>query len=169
MRAGKKAKRPRNNIRVVPGQRRFCRYPPLAFRGMGESRWHPWRALRDQHPDIVVSCQHRLPDRIMGLQRGARIWLCRSLTQVERRCTLSHELLHVERGPLPADPVGAAREERAVDQLAARRLITLPDLVDGLRVHRDDPAQLADHLWVDGSQSWSTPWRTSGCGFPDEI
>lgn len=73
-----------------------------------------------------------------------------SATQAERRCTLSHELLHVERGPLPADPVGAAREERTVDQLAARRLITLPDLVDGLRVHRDDPAQLADHLWVDG-------------------
>ena len=29
-------------------------------------------------------------------------------------------------------------------------LITLPDLVDGLRVHSDDPAQLAHHLRGDG-------------------
>jgi hypothetical protein len=40
----------------------------------------------------------------MGLQHGHRIWLCRTLTQAERRCTLTHELVHRERGPVPADP-----------------------------------------------------------------
>lgn len=111
-------------------------------------RWHPWRMLRNHHTDVEVSCRHRLPDRIMGLQQGARIWLCRTLTQAERRCTLTHELVHHERGPLPTDPAGAAREERLVDEIASRRLITLPALVDGLRWSRH-PGELAEHLWVD--------------------
>ncbi|WP_234802321.1 hypothetical protein [Mycolicibacterium fortuitum] len=84
----------------------------------------------------------------MGLQRGARIWLCRTLTQAERRCTLTHELVHHERGPVPADPAAAAREEQIVDEIAARRLITLPQLADGLRWSRQ-PRELAEHLWVD--------------------
>lgn len=109
--------------------------------------WHPWRVLRTAHPDVEVSCRYRLPDHLMGLQRGRRIWLCRSLTQAERRCTLTHELVHRERG-LVADPAAAAREELIVDQIAARRLITLPQLVDGLRWTRE-LHQLAEHLWVD--------------------
>jgi hypothetical protein len=84
----------------------------------------------------------------MGLQHGHRIWLCRTLTQAERRCTLTHELVHRERGPVPADPASAAREELIVDEITARRLITLPHLVDGLRWTRH-PRELADHLWVD--------------------
>ncbi|AAN12603.1 metallo-protease [Mycobacterium phage Che9c] len=113
-----------------------------------EGFWHPWRTLRDQHADIDVSCRYRLPDHIMGLQRGARIWLCRTLTQAERRCTLTHELVHRERGPVPADPADAAREERMVDEIAARRLITFDQLLDGLRWSRR-PRELAEHLWVD--------------------
>lgn len=112
-----------------------------------ELRWHPWRILRTQHPNVEVSCQHRLPDHLMGLQRGVRIWLCKTLTQVERRCTLTHELVHQERG-LVVDPAAAAREELVVDEIAARRLITLPALIDGLRWTRQ-PCELADHLWVD--------------------
>lgn len=113
-----------------------------------EGLWHPWRALRDDHTDVHLSCQHRLPDQIMGLQRGARIWLCRTLTQAERRCTLTHELVHRERGPVPADPAAAAREEQIVDEITARRLITLPQLADALRWSRQ-PRELAEHLWVD--------------------
>lgn len=113
-----------------------------------EGLWHPWRTLRNEHTDVQLSCRHRLPDQIMGLQRGARIWLCRTLTQAERRCTLTHELVHRERGPVPADPAAAAREEQIVDEIAARRLITLPQLADGLRWSRQ-PRELAEHLWVD--------------------
>lgn len=111
-------------------------------------RWHPWRMLRDQHTDVEVSCRYELPAATMGLQLGLRIWLCRSLTQAERRCTLTHELVHRERGPVPADPAAAAREEQLVDEISARRLITTPALVDALRWTRD-PHQLAEHLWVD--------------------
>ncbi|MCB1288643.1 MAG: hypothetical protein KDB47_13290 [Mycobacterium sp.] len=110
--------------------------------------WHPWRVLRIRYPDVEVSCRHRLPDHLMGLQHGDRIWLCRTLTQAERRCTLTHELVHRERGPVPADPVAAAAEERAVDEIAARRLISIGSLLDGLAWTRD-PHQLAEHLWVD--------------------
>ncbi|UGU31367.1 hypothetical protein LT350_33645 [Mycolicibacterium smegmatis] len=113
-----------------------------------EGLWHPWRTLREHHVDIDVSCRYRLPDHIMGLQRGARIWLCRTLTQAERRCTLTHELVHRERGPVPADSAAAAREEQIVDEIAARRLITFGQLVDGLRWSRQ-PRELAEHLWVD--------------------
>lgn len=115
---------------------------------MGDTRWHPWRMLRDHYVDVDVTCRHRLPDRVMGLQLGRRIWLARGLTQAERRCTLTHELVHRERGPVPHDPAAAAREERHVDEIAARRLITTEALVDGLRWTRqlDD---LAEHLWVD--------------------
>lgn len=112
-----------------------------------EFTWNPWRFLRTRYPDVEVSCRYRLPDHLMGLQMGRRIWLCRTLTQAERRCTLTHELVHRERG-LVADPAAAAREERIVDEISARRLITLGSLLDGLRWTRD-PHQLADHLWVD--------------------
>lgn len=115
---------------------------------MGTHPWHPWRMLRDHHDDVVVACRYRLPDRIMGLQIGRRIWLARGLTQAERRCTLTHELVHRERGPVPADPAAAAREELAVDDIASRRLIPLDALVDGLRWTRQ-PRELAEHLWVD--------------------
>lgn len=110
--------------------------------------WHPWRTLRVRYPEVDVSCHYRLPDHLMGLQLGRRIWLCRTLTQAERRCTLTHELVHRERGPVPADPAAADREERTVNEISARRLITLPSLIDGLRWTRD-PNQLAEHLWVD--------------------
>ncbi|MCV7210213.1 hypothetical protein H7J75_16250 [Mycolicibacterium canariasense] len=85
-----------------------------------------------------------------------KVWLCRRLRQVHRRCTLTHELIHLERGPVP-DYLLAA-EERIVDELAARRLIELPDLMEGLRWTRD-PEELADALWVDRS-TLNTRMRT---------
>ena len=127
----------------------MCRTPNLASDHMSiESLFHPWRSLREHHPDVEVSCRYRLPERVMGLQFGRRILLARGLTQAERRCTLTHELVHRERGPVPADPASAEREERIVDEISARRLITLPALTDGLRWTRQ-PRELAEHLWVD--------------------
>lgn len=114
---------------------------------MGD-RWHPWRHAAEHHPHVLISIDHELPERIWGLQAGSRIWLCRKLNQVRRRCTLTHELVHLERGPVPTDPIGRAREELAVSVEAARRLIAVPALIDALRWTRD-PAELADALWVD--------------------
>lgn len=114
---------------------------------MGD-RWHPWRHAEENYPHLEITCDVELPPRVWGLSTGSRIWLCRKLNQVRRRCTLTHELVHLERGPVPGDPIGHTREELAVSLEAARRLITVPALVDALRWSRD-PAELADHLWVD--------------------
>lgn len=108
--------------------------------------WNPWRWVGEHYPHIIVSSEHRLPRRVAGLWRGNTIWLCSTLTQAERRSVLTHELQHIQRGlPLPEY---REREERIVDELAARRLISLPDLAQALRATRD-PDALAEELWVD--------------------
>ncbi|SHX93417.1 Uncharacterised protein [Mycobacteroides abscessus subsp. bolletii] len=108
--------------------------------------WHPWRTLATRYPHIAVSCDHVLPRGVAGLWQGQTIWLCKTLTQAERRSTLTHELIHVDRGLAPV--VHSAREERLVDVLAARRLISLPDLLHGLQWTSDD-YELAEELWTD--------------------
>lgn len=107
------------------------------------ARWNPWRALRDLYPDVEVQW-HELPSGMRGRTNGHVIQLDRRLNQVQRRCALTHELWHLRRGILPAD----AREERICDELAARELIPLLDLVDGFR-WTQAPRPLAAHLWVD--------------------
>jgi hypothetical protein len=135
-----------NDTTVVTGQDGFCQQPALLSRGMG---WNPWRHLADHYPHIEVRLDRELPGRVWGTTIGNRIWLCRLLDQAARRSTLTHEIVHLERGPVPADARGHAREERAVSAEAARRLIPLDALADGLRWSRDDPHQLAEALWVD--------------------
>lgn len=105
--------------------------------------WHPWRTLREQFPTVDVFFV-RLPDGMDGYTDGKVIWLDEELNQVQRRCTLTHELWHLRRGILPAD----AREERICDELAARELIPLGRLIDGFRWTQDTDT-LRKHLWVD--------------------
>lgn len=89
-----------------------------------------------------------LPDGALGeTDWGTRtITLTKGLTQAERRSTLTHELEHVARGPVPT--YRQAREERAVDEAAARRLITFDRLADAL-VWSIDENELAELLHVD--------------------
>lgn len=70
------------------------------------------------------------------------------MTQAERRSALAHELVHDERQVYPRDVVLAAREERVVETIAARRLIDLDRLVDVLRWTRH-ATEAAEELWVD--------------------
>lgn len=108
--------------------------------------WNPWQWVGQHYPHIVVSCEYKLPGRIAGIWKGNTIWLCSTLGQAQRRAVLTHELEHVRRG-VPA-PVYRRREERIVDELAARRLITLPDFLRALQWSQDDQ-ELADELWCD--------------------
>lgn len=107
---------------------------------------HPWRVLRGL-VDWTLHFAH-LPDGILGLtdHRRRTITLAHGLTQAERRCTLEHELQHVDRGPVTRGWV--EREERVVDELAARRLITLERLADAM-VWAYDEHEMAEELWVD--------------------
>lgn len=92
-----------------------------------------------------------LPDGHLGEWDIATrtVWIRPGLTQVQRRCVLAHELEHARTGDRPIeDPVLDARRERQVEEAAARRLITIDALIDGLQWCRDE-RELAAHLWVD--------------------
>lgn len=77
---------------------------------------------------------------------AATITLHPRLLQGERRATLTHELIHLERGPA-ADGCEAL-EEHMVELEAARRLITIAELVRAIQ-WTDDVHELALELWVD--------------------
>lgn len=66
-------------------------------------------------------------------------------SQVQRRCTLAHELAHIDLGH--RDGCTDA-DERAAQVLAARRLIALDALLDAFR-WADHLEEIADCLWVD--------------------
>lgn len=108
--------------------------------------WHPWRALRDlTHVRLVW---RDLPEGRLGEcdHDEQVITLTTGMLQAERRATLTHELVHLARGPVAWWL--RAREERLVDAEAARLLISTEQLADGLAWALDEH-ELADELWVD--------------------
>jgi hypothetical protein len=113
------------------------------------TRWHPWRHLRDHHPDIDVTFVDLGDCGCLGRWTHAGIEIERTSDQRERRCTLTHELIHHERGPVPDHPHFGPREEAMVEKLTARRLITIDDLVDALVWSRKVDEGMAIDLWVD--------------------
>ncbi|MGK2880838.1 MAG: ImmA/IrrE family metallo-endopeptidase [Mycobacterium sp.] len=91
-----------------------------------------------------------MPTGRRGRIQGNTILIDRHQLQVERRSTVAHELVHDERRIFPRDPVLRAREETLVKRVAARRMVTLADLLDALRASSTRCAdELADHCWVD--------------------
>ena len=110
--------------------------------------YHPWRRFRVE-AQWALRVAH-LPRGRMGYVdlRAHAVVIDRTLLQVERRCTIAHELVHIERGPVPADPWLGLREERAVEREAAKRLIGLDALADAL-AWSAWPDEVADELWVD--------------------
>lgn len=110
--------------------------------------YHPWRAFRAQARWVLE--QSDLPERHLGQVDfiAGRVTLHAGLSQAQRRCTICHELIHLERGPVPQNPWMKTHEEAFVAQEAARRLITLEDLAAALQWSRD-PTEVAEELWVD--------------------
>jgi hypothetical protein len=118
------------------------------------ARFHPWRRL-GALPHIDLSWR-RTPGRLGETDGAQLIRLHPDQSQVQRRCTLAHELAHVELGHVGgASPV----EERAARQLAARWLVDMEPLLDGLR-WADDLATVADECWVDEETLMA---RLDGC------
>lgn len=107
--------------------------------------YHPWRHLRDHWPHINVHHTDDLPEDRLGETDGhAKVWLRRRQLQVERRCTLTHELIHLERGDTGECPPAVEVE---IDREAARRLIPWGSLLEAARWSRDIE-EIADELWV---------------------
>lgn len=100
---------------------------------------HPWRRLRAL-TDWTLHWAHLEPG-VWGLtdHHARTITLDRRLTQVERRCTLAHELEHV----------AGHHDETVCDRNAARSL--LPDVrrVGEALAWAHSLEEAADELWVD--------------------
>lgn len=106
--------------------------------------FHPWRRLRDlTHVELFWM---PLRGNRMGATDGAEVIVMRpDLSQVQRRCTVAHEMAHIELGH--RDGCSNAEEKQAA-QLAARWLVDMDDLLDALR-WAEDLREVADCLWVD--------------------
>jgi hypothetical protein len=111
---------------------------------MFRAMFHPWRTLRALS-HVTLLWHDGGPAGLTNFCRHT-ISLRRGLTQVERRCTLAHELHHIARGPFL--DVNRAKEELAVDREAARQLIDVRALGEAL-AWAHNYAEAAEELWVD--------------------
>lgn len=115
------------------------------------SPYDPWLDLRENWPRVRVVIE-TMTDDLLGEVRdeGALIALRAGTSGAQRRCTLAHELVHLERGILDCGPWWP-REEVQVHLAATLRLISLGALVAGIRAlgGAEDRAALAQWLDVD--------------------
>lgn len=105
--------------------------------------YHPWRHLRSR-PDVTLYW-HDLEPGTLAVTDGRDIWMSPHPLQAWRRCTIAHELAHIELGHVHGC---GARDESEAAQLAARRLIPIAQLADAM-LWSTHHAQIADALWVD--------------------
>ncbi|MDU7361204.1 MAG: ImmA/IrrE family metallo-endopeptidase [Propionibacteriaceae bacterium] len=85
---------------------------------------NPWALLAVQ---VYLRLRiESLPNGYRGLTDGQTIWLSDRLSQRERRCTLVHELIHIERGHRGHQPAAEVADALWVtDDLLRTRLATL--------------------------------------------
>ena len=133
---------------------------PLPVSG---ARWNPWRALRERRH--IQMRRVDLPDEVGGAvywptERFTAVLIDKRLGRVERRCALAHELVHDERGggvPTAGMPpqwgVVKMKDEHAVDEEVARRLVPLDELAAVVAAVTDlgdgvEPWHIAEHFDV---------------------
>ena len=108
-------------------------------------RYDPWRELELYWPEIEVITEP-MRGSLLGELRYPVIALRAGTSAAQRRCTLAHELVHLERGVLDCAAYRAAEELR-VHSLAARRLIRLAALGRAMReLGGDSDAAALAHL-----------------------
>jgi hypothetical protein len=112
-------------------------------------RYDPWRDLAENWPAISVVLEP-MSGLLLGELRYPVIALRSGTSAAQRRCTLAHELVHLERGVRDCGP-WTEREELHVHREVARRLVTVPDLASAVRAlgGTADIAALAQALDVD--------------------
>ncbi|HEX8093505.1 ImmA/IrrE family metallo-endopeptidase [Jatrophihabitans sp.] len=113
--------------------------------------YDPWADLRLNWPHVKVVIERMTGDLLGEVRDDGQVIALRADTSAaQRRCTLTHELVHLERGILDCGP-WLQREESLVHAEASLRLIPLASLVEAIRAlgGADDPAALAQWLEVD--------------------
>lgn len=104
---------------------------------------HPWRRFRDHWGHVGLEWR-QLDGDFQALTDGRRVLMDPDLLQVERRCAIAHETVHLERGEHCAQDYAA---ERRADRVAAGRLVGIDALMQAL-IWSDDLQEVADELWV---------------------
>lgn len=94
-------------------------------------RYDPWHDLAVNWPDVDVVIEP-MGGRLLGVLRYPVIALRAGTSAAQRRCTLAHEIVHLERGVGDCGP-WAGREELLVQREVARRLIPVADLAAAVR------------------------------------
>jgi hypothetical protein len=117
-----------------------------------DETYDPWVDLAENWPHVRVVIEPMAGD-LLGEVRdaGLLIALREGTSEAQRRCTLAHELVHLERGIFDCGQ-WEHREELHVHSEVARRLISLSALIEAIRAlggSHDLPA-LGQHLDVDG-------------------
>ena len=108
------------------------RVPPPARPADDPSlRYDPWLDLLDNWPEVVVRLE-ALPGRLLGELCYPVIALRADSSPAQRRCTLTHEIVHLERGVRDCGP-WLAREEWYVDREVALRLLPIGVLAPAIR------------------------------------
>jgi hypothetical protein len=92
--------------------------------------YDPWRDLAENWPAVEVVSEP-MRGRLLGELRYPVIALRAGTSAAQRRSTLAHELVHLERGGGCGGP-WSAREELLVHAEAARRLVPLDALADAI-------------------------------------
>jgi hypothetical protein len=113
--------------------------------------YDPWHDARVNWPAVEVVIEAMAGDLLGEVrQDGAVIALRAGTSSGQRRCTLAHEIVHLERGLHDCGP-WQSREELAVHTTACRRLIPVGALVNGIRDlgGAEDRPALAQLLDVD--------------------
>jgi len=106
-------------------------------------RHHPWREFRERHDILLFFTE--FDDGRVAATHGTHVYLDKRLLQVERRCAIQHEQIHLERGEdgCTDDQV----KESVVRRVTARRLLTAPQLVP-VAQWTQSVEEAADELWV---------------------
>jgi hypothetical protein len=115
------------------------------------SPYDPWHDVSQNWPHIQVVIERMTGDLLGEVRDGGCVIALRAGTSdAQRRCTLTHELVHLERGLLECGP-WSQREELLVHDEVARRLVPLGALAAAIRTlgTAEDLPALAQALEVD--------------------
>jgi hypothetical protein len=94
-------------------------------------RYDPWHDLTVNWPEVEVVIEP-MGGRLLGVLRYPVIALRAGTSAAQRRCTLTHEIVHLERGVGDCGP-WSGREELLVHREVAHRLISIADLAAAVR------------------------------------
>jgi hypothetical protein len=128
----------------------FALSAPATLR-MPATPYDPWRDANQNWPHTRVVIERMAGDLLGEVRDAGRLIALRAGTShAQRRCTLTHELVHLERGLLECGP-WSQRAEWLVHDEVARRLIPLGALAAAIRTlgTAEDLPALAQSLDVD--------------------